>query len=640
MAINLAEVGASCSTDAGGTLQITFGLYLPGIRSTDGFGVAVRVIHDADRFDPAVPTVDEAMNWTPGSALDLWTATATLTPDPNSHYGQEGLYLYRFQLWWTPAGGAKQLITEWFPDPFARETDLGMLSGVTCMRQTPAPFTWTDGTWRTPELDSLVVYEAQVEQFNDTFAGVADRLIYLKSLGVNCIELMPVTSTKLDFDWGYGPLHYFAPHAAFGGVAGLKALVDACHADGVAVILDVVYQHVDDNFAYYRVYADVQASAATVKPQSPMISGVGEFGPQVDFSQVFAQEYCQLANQAWLDDYHVDGFRYDEVTDLYQGPTDTAYALLAYETYLYSRSIARFGCAPGIYSRLIQCAEALWKAPDVLRNTYTNAAWQEGLLGPAEQVAAGDYSTSTLTTLAHALDPFFAGTYPSTKTVVDSTGAPVDMPVAPFQYLNCHDKSHLITFAGTTSSDFLAPGNRSLFYRIQPLLVALYTCQGVPMLWEGEEFVDDYQLPPSGAARINLRRDVHWEYFYDDYGAPVIRLCRTLGALRTANPALRSRQSYYYYQQSLAGNAIVAYHRHAPAAGAAPEQYAMVVINFGQAAGQISLPFPAAGVWTEAVDATARAGAGLPPLTVAIAAAGGFAEITVPSNYGYVFLSS
>lgn len=212
------------------------------------------------------------------------------------------------------------------------------------------------------------------------------------------------------------------------------------------------------------------------------------------------------------------------------------------------------------------------------------------------------------------------------------------MPVAPFQYLNCHDKSHLITFAGITSSDFLAPGNRSLFYRMQPLLVALYTCQGVPMLWEGEEFVDDYPLPPGGAARINLRRDVHWEYFYDDFGGPVVRLCRILGALRAANPAVRSRQSYYYYVQSLVGNAIVAYHRHAPAADGAAEQYAMVVINFGQAVGQISLPFPAAGVWTEAVDAKMRADAGMPLLTIAIPNAGGFASVTVPSNYGYVFL--
>ncbi len=136
-------------------------------------------------------------------------------------------------------------MTEWFPDPFARETDLGMLSAVTCLKTQPPPFDWTDSAWRTPELDSLVVYEAQVEQFNDTFTGVEDRLTYLTSLGVNCIELMPVTSTKLDFDWGYGPLHYFAPHSSFGGVAGLQGLVNTCHAQGVAVILDVVYQHVD-----------------------------------------------------------------------------------------------------------------------------------------------------------------------------------------------------------------------------------------------------------------------------------------------------------------------------------------------------------------------------------------------------------
>lgn len=91
-------VWALASVDAGGTLQIKFGLYLPGIRSKDGFGVLVRVIHDADRFDPAVPPTDVRMVWAPGSVLDLWTATTTLTLDPSTHYGQEGLYLYRFQL--------------------------------------------------------------------------------------------------------------------------------------------------------------------------------------------------------------------------------------------------------------------------------------------------------------------------------------------------------------------------------------------------------------------------------------------------------------------------------------------------------------------------------------------------------------
>ena len=72
------------------------------------------------------------------------------------------------------------------------------------------------------------------------FDGVADRLDYLASLGVNCLELMPVTSNKLDFDWGYGSVYHYSPSAHFGGSDGLERLVNAAHARGMAVILDVV----------------------------------------------------------------------------------------------------------------------------------------------------------------------------------------------------------------------------------------------------------------------------------------------------------------------------------------------------------------------------------------------------------------
>ena len=277
---------------------------------------------------------------------------------------------------------------------------------MTCANPAAAPFAWNDAAWRTPALDDLVVYELHAAEFNSTFQGIADRLTYLKSLGVNCLELMPVTSTKLDFDWGYGPINYFAPNPAFGGPDGLKHLIDACHAAGVAVILDLVYQHVDPAFPYSQVYSDI-APARIGGISSPMIGATGQFGPVVDFSQVFAQQFFQTANQCWLDEYHVDGFRYDEVTDLYQGPMDTAYALLAYETYLYSQTMPRFGPGPGTYSRIIQCAEALSIAPTVLRNTYTSAAWQDGLLNIAESAIAGSTDAGTLTALAHQLDPYF-----------------------------------------------------------------------------------------------------------------------------------------------------------------------------------------------------------------------------------------
>ena len=628
--INLAEVGAVASVDAAGQFHIRFGIYLPGIHAADGFDVVVRLIHTADRFDPNVKTQDFSLVWNSAHPLDLWSQDVTVLPVAGTHYGQEGTYLYRFQLWWTPAGGSRQLITLWFTDPFASATDVGLLSAVALTRN-PVPFTWTDAAYKTPELDDLVVYELQVEEFNDTFDGVIDRLTYLQSLGVNCLELMPVTSAKVDFDWGYGPLHYFAPSERFGGGDGLKRLVDAAHAQNIAVILDVVYEHVDYMFPYYMIYNDLANTVGAPKPQSPMISGmnVWGFGPAADFTQTFTQDYFQTANQMWLDEYHADGFRYDEVTDLYVPPRDVGYAQLVEQTYRHSLTLGRFQRPTGGYSRIIQCAEAMSKARDVMSRTFTNCAWQDDLLNKAEDMVSWHYADANF---AHLLDPNFSG-YPATNTVVDSSGNAVQMPVAPFQYVESHDHSQLIVFAGTvTDPGPLPEGDRSRYYKLQPYAIALLTAQGIPMLWQGQEFADNFPLPANGLARVHLRRDTHWEFFYDEYGIPLVRVHRRVGQLRQSSPALRSRESYFYYLQSLQGTQIIAYHRHAPAAGGSAEQYAMVLVNFDDNAGTISVPFPKAGTWTEMLDADVR------NLTLNVASAGAVQTITVPSNYGMIFV--
>jgi hypothetical protein len=149
-----------------------------------------------------------------------------------------------------------------------------------------------------------------------------------------------------------------------------------------------------------------------------MIGASGQFGPLCDFGQIFTQEYFAASNRHWLDEYHIDGFRYDEVTDLYVSPTDTGYAKLAYDPYRYSLGIPRFQRDANSYSRIIQSAEALWRAPEVLRNTYTSCGWQNDVLDKAEAVVAG---AAPKDDFAHALDPFFGNRYPGTKTVVNAT---------------------------------------------------------------------------------------------------------------------------------------------------------------------------------------------------------------------------
>ncbi len=630
--IDLSQVGSFPSFKPDGTAQIHFGLYLPGVKapqgaSPAGFTVKVRIIHAADRFNPSVKTLDADLRWVPRSPLDLWEADVPIPNDPGSHSGMEGEYLYRYQLWWTDPQGRSTLVTNWFPDPFARSTDIGLMS-ATMLSKAPEAFPWTDQAYRTPELTDLVVYELHVAEFNDTFAGVVDRLDYLASLGVNCLELMPVTSNKLDFDWGYGPVYHFSPSAHFGGSEGLKRLVNTAHARGIAVILDVVYEHVDPSFAYHGVYNDIAQISGAPHPASPLTSGSNRygFGPACDFTQQFCKDFFVSANQMWLDEYHVDGFRYDEITDLYVGARAAGYRDFAERVYRHSLQIPRFRGGAGSYSRIIQCAEALDISKQVVSESYTNAAWRNDLLYKAEDMIRANYVDDDF---AHTLDPVFSG-YPTSQTVVDTAGKPIERPVAPFQYLESHDHSQLIVFAGTGSDSGPMPeGDRNLFYKLQPYAIALYTCQGIPMLWEGQEFADNYDLPNTGEARVHLRRDTHWEYFYDLNGQPLIRLYRVLGQLRKTYRALRGPESYYYYQQSRQQNQVLAYHRHAPAVGAVPEEWAMVLLNFANDPGNISVPFPRAGTWKEMLDGTT---------IITVARDGDTQTITVPSHYGMIYL--
>ncbi|MBB6144648.1 1,4-alpha-glucan branching enzyme [Silvibacterium bohemicum] len=631
--IDLSEVGAFPAVTGANQFSVRFGIYLPGIHSSDQFEVIARVIHSEDRFDPSIPPVNFSLAWQSGHPLDLWTVTVPLTPVAGTHIGLAGMHLYRYELWWTPVGGTRQLVSPWITDPFARDAEIGNMAAFD-VGPAPAPFAWADNAYKTPELDDLIVYELQVEEFNDTFDGVTDRLVYLKSLGVNCVELMPVTSMKLDFDWGYGPLYYFAPSMRFGGSVALKRLINAAHEQEMAVILDVVYEHVDTLFPYYCVYNDLANTTGAPKVANPMMDGwnIYGFGPKPDFTIAFTQDYFLNANQQWIDEYHVDGFRYDEVTDLYVPPMDAGYRTLVEQTYLHSLTVPRFQGGAGGYSRIIQCAEALDSAQTVLAQTYTNSAWQNGLLYLAEAIASG---TPPADSYAHQLDPSFMG-YPATTEAVDAAGNAIQMPVAPFQYLESHDHSQLIVYVGTggDANDPTPEGDRSLFFKLQPHAIALYTLQGIPMLWQGQEFADNYNLPDSGLSRVHLQRDMHWEYFYDSYGSPLVSLYRRLGSLRRSVRALRSRSSYYYWQQSLQGTEVIIYSRHAAASGTDAESWALVLLNFGGTASTGAAPFPVAGTWREMVDDSFRA----TPYEVAPVTDGGSVSVTVPSNYGQVWV--
>ena len=168
-------------------------------------------------------------------------------------------------------------------------------------------FAWTDHGWRCPPLRDLVIYELHVGTFTPegTFAAAASRLDHLVELGVNAVELLPVAEFAGDRGWGYDGVDLYAPHHAYGGPEGLKQLVDACHARGLAAILDVVYNHLGPEGNYLGRFGPY----FTDRYATPWGPALNFDGPGSDEVRDFFIENAVM----WCRDYHFDGLRLDAV---------------------------------------------------------------------------------------------------------------------------------------------------------------------------------------------------------------------------------------------------------------------------------------------------------------------------------------
>ena len=181
----------------------------------------------------------------------------------------------------------------------------------------PDAFVWTDTAWRAPRWEQMVFYELHVGTFSPdgTFAGVQARLDSLAELGVTAIELMPVADFPGRWNWGYDGALLFAPDSQYGRPDDLKALVDACHARGLAVILDVVYNHFGPEGNYLGLYAPDFFDAGRATPWG---AGLDLDGPRSATVRAFFGDNALY----WLEEYRRDGLRLDAVHALHdESPT-------------------------------------------------------------------------------------------------------------------------------------------------------------------------------------------------------------------------------------------------------------------------------------------------------------------------------
>ena len=270
----------------------------------------------------------------------FWVTLTGLTP------GQE----YRFQYAVERADGVKKQISDLYsekvlhpddqyepkkvdPSLIDYPTGKGADGYVTVIQPGKPAFEWSDATlnFQRPNKNNLVIYELWIYDYTEgrSLKGLMKRLDYIQNLGVNAVELMPICEFDGNYNWGYSPNHYFAPDRAYGSETMYKEFIDECHKRGIAVIIDMVFNHATGNNPMNKLYpygTDL-ANNPWFNVNAPHSDNVYE-----DWNHGFApaKEMFTRALKYWLTEYKVDGFRFDLSHGLCSNQANTSVTNLKY----------------------------------------------------------------------------------------------------------------------------------------------------------------------------------------------------------------------------------------------------------------------------------------------------------------------
>jgi 1,4-alpha-glucan branching enzyme len=593
---------------------VDFGILLPWVSAANGNRLWVKLIHERDQFIQGIqPLAFELGHGVNAEYGDMWSGKVDFNTirdvQPGSHFGLSGRYVYRFELHNPNVG-----VLDWIIDPFAREYATGKLSAFTLGY---VPYVWSAGenAWKTPALQDLILYELNLAEFGSNLQGAIDRLAYLADLGVNAISVMPVSNVSLDVDWGYLPIGYFGVDERFGRRDDFQRFVDAAHQHGLAVIADVVYGHASADFPYADLYHRLQYD------ENPFMGPFAKdyFGISTDFNRALTRDFFYSVNTHWLNTYHIDGFRYDCVPNYWDGAMGVGYANLVFNTYEYVKTttgLTRFHASDSI--RLVQIAEQLEAPEEILEKTYSNATWQNSTFGAATACVHG--AAGAIENFGHRLGALGYIEYARQNGEA--------LPKAPLQYIENHDHSRFLCEFGLDQRDWnplFMEGNRANWYRLQPYLIALLTAKGLPMLWQGQEFGENYFVPESGLGRVLLLRPLRWDYFYDTPGKNLVTLTRNLVRLRKNCAELRHGSHYFYsdYERYLS-RGILLFHRETD------DAMSLIALNFTDAEQAVPFRFTRTGSYREQLHGQDNFAA----------TEGEERRLTVPSNYGRIWRSA
>ena len=505
-----------------------------------------------------------------------WSSTASpLSPEgggywsadvPGALAGQE----YRFVI--ATAGGPL-----WRVDPYAYEVTNSVGNGVVH----EDTFDWGAAPYRAPSWDDLVVYELHVGTFNDEpggapggFDSVIARLDYLRDLGVTAVEVMPSAEFATDFSWGYNPSHIFAVERAYGGPEKLRSLVRAAHERGIAVIGDVVYNHLgpqDLDLWRFDGWSENDRGGGIYfyndrRQQTPW----GDTRPDYGRPEVVA--FLRDNARMWLESYRLDGLRWDAtnyIRSIYGGgsPDDIADGWRLMQT-ITADTRAR-------QPWKLHIAEDLQQLDAVTRPTGDGGAgfdsqWDAGFVHPVREVltAVMDGARS----MASLRDAVAGGNGSVTRRVI---------------YTESHDevangKTRLP--AAVSPSD---PGGWFARKRSTLGAVLVFTAPGIPMIFQGQEHLEDHWFDDQSPIDWTKQQTY----------AGIVTLYRDLIALRRnrygTTGGLKGASVHVHHVND--DDNVIGYHRWA---GGGPGDDVVVLVNASNRAYPgYRIGFPRPGRW-------------------------------------------
>ncbi|MDL5050846.1 alpha-amylase family glycosyl hydrolase [Oscillatoria amoena NRMC-F 0135] len=464
-----------------------------------------------------------------------------------------------------------------------------------------APYNWQTTGYQRPPKEELIIYEVLLRDFFDenshTYQSLIDTLSYLKHFGINAVQLMPVMEFNGNESWGYNPAFMFAPDKYYGTKNKFKEFIDLAHGEGIAVILDIALNHQD----IPNTYAMLDFNFSTFKPTSNNrwfnVDATHPFNVFFDMNHesAYTQAYVDTVCHYWLNEFKIDGFRFD----LSKGFTQkfTGSDVGAWSAYDASR-----------VALLKRMADKIWQhTPDayIILEHFAENNEERELAQYRSGEGKGMLIWGKMTdpynqcTMGYTSNSDFSGVYHTAR------GWSVPHLVG---YMESHDEERIMyknLQFGRMVADYNVKELSTALYRMRSAAAVFYTIPGPKMLWQFGELGYDHSINECEDGTVNedcrlSEKPVRWNYLDDpdrkklhDHISDLLRLRKQYKVFRSGTASFQVSTS------SLAKQVILRNSPYTESPATADEMNVLIAVNFDVTAQEVQLSFPHGGTWYE-----------------------------------------